>query len=358
MMGLRIVIGAGFIAINDGNQRIRSYSSKVCRITPAACKRTGYLLFPLERTTDSHLFNRTPRKRIALQKNKITIEAPPMAMSGNGLPMLLRMGSSMVMGGSAALTGNYTMLLTSVLFPFLSQKYTSDEKEKYEALRKEKYLEYLDRKKDEIEIEKQKEQSILRSNYPEISKVLSFPLNNRQHLWERRNIDDDFLLLRLGSGQRPLFAQLDYPEQRFNLVQDELETQMYNIAEEKYSLENVPVLINPIKYPVIGIAGNKQQTTRLLQIIISQVALLHSYDEVKIVFLHEEHEQENFEFVRYLPHIWDARLLGKLYLKCLAGNRSASTGSPANKSLRKRKWHISLKLIGRRFCLTPARFRK
>ena len=56
----------------------------------------------------------------------------------------------MVMGGSAALAGNFTMLLSSVLFPLLSSKYTDKARQDYEALRLTKYSEYLQMKQQEI----------------------------------------------------------------------------------------------------------------------------------------------------------------------------------------------------------------
>lgn len=305
IMGLKIVIGAGFIAMNDGNHRIKACSEKVHRITPAICKEKSYLVAPSPTEQQPKLFNRTPRRRNALTPKKTVIEAPPMAISGNGLPLLLRMGSSAVMGGSAALAGNYTMLLSSVLFPFLSQKYTEKEKKEYEERRHTKYSAYLDGKKREIECERAREEQILKSNYPEIAKFLDYATQNRSHLWERRPVDDDFLALRLGSGEQLMLGELEYPEQKFNLEHDDLEEQMYSMAEAKYVLKGVPVLLNTIKYNVIGLVGNKKNKIPFLRRLIAQIAVLHSYDEVKIVLLLEPTDLQEIEFASFLPHVWN-----------------------------------------------------
>lgn len=305
IMGLRIVIGAGFIAMNDGNSRIRACSDKLHRISPEYCKEKAYFIMPFDNQQQHALFNRTPRRRNALSPKKISVEAPPMSISGNGLPLLLRMGSSAVMGGSAALAGNYTMLLSSVLFPFLSQKYTEKEKKEYEERRHTKYSAYLDGKRREIECERAREEQILKSNYPEIAKFLDYATQNRSHLWERRPVDDDFLALRLGSGEQLMFGELEYPEQKFNLDQDDLEEQMYSMAEAKYVLKGVPVLLNTIKYNVIGLVGDKKNKIPFLRRLIAQIAVLHSYDEVKIVLLLEPADIQEMEFASFLPHVWN-----------------------------------------------------
>ncbi len=305
IMGLRIVIGAGFIAMNDGNLRIRACSDKLHRISPEYCKEKAYFIMPFDNQQQHTLFNRTPRRRNALSPQKISVEAPPMSISGNGLPLLLRMGSSAVMGGSAALAGNYTMLLSSVLFPFLSQKYTEKEKKEYEERRHAKYSAYLDGKRHEIECERTREEQILKSNYPEIAKFLDYAIQNRSHLWERRPVDDDFLALRLGSGEQLMLGELEYPEQKFNLDQDDLEEQMYSVAEAKYVLKGVPVLLNTIRYNVIGLVGDKKNKIPFLRQLIAQIAVLHSYDEVKIVLLLEPTDLQEMEFASFLPHVWN-----------------------------------------------------
>lgn len=120
-------------------------------------------------------------------------------MNGAHMPLMLRMGSSMVMGGSAALAGNYTTLLSSMLFPLLTQKYSDKEKKEYETKRVQRYTEYLQEKDREIDRQAERERDALEQNYPPLDQVLHYT-DDRTHLWERRNTDDDFLHLRIGNG--------------------------------------------------------------------------------------------------------------------------------------------------------------
>lgn len=146
-----------------------------------------------------NLFSRYPRRRLAFGDTAIDIDSPPMPLGKDGIPLIMRMGSSMIMGSTAALTGNVTMLASSILLPLLSQGYTKEQKEEYEKRRLEKYREYLALKKEEIQEEKEREEYVLRHNYPELSEVLGY-VYEKKKLWARTNSDDDFLDIRIGSG--------------------------------------------------------------------------------------------------------------------------------------------------------------
>ena len=72
------------------------------------------------------------------------------------------------------------------------------------------------KKEQEILEEKRKEEQVMKYNYPSINEVLEYT-NNKKRLWERRNIDDDFLNIRVGTGNIPLLAKYRYQEERFDL---------------------------------------------------------------------------------------------------------------------------------------------
>lgn len=301
ILGLRIIIGVGFIAINSGGDRV---TIKNGRLYPTELRDTPRISTSQKANVEECLFNRFPRRRLAFEPQKIEIEYPPMPMNGHNMPMLLRMGSSMVMGGSAAMMGNYTMLLTSVLFPVLNHKYTEKEKQEYETKRIELYTKYLSNIANEIKEEKEYEQRILGNNYPELTKVLSYTKDKRK-LWERRKVDDDFLSLRLGYGSIPLKGEVIYQKRRFELEEDVLENKMYALAEQKVSLENAPILSSLIENYVISITGSGINSIHYIEKLLMQLTVLHSYDEVKTVFLIEPDDYAILNYIRYLPHTWD-----------------------------------------------------
>ncbi|MCD7819598.1 MAG: type VII secretion protein EssC [Lachnospiraceae bacterium] len=304
IMGLRMILGSGFLSINDGNGRLEINEEKLLKVEDTG----GVLSFvlPDPERMRPQMFNRLPRKRLALKESKIEIESPPIAMNGEKIPLLMRMGSSMVMGGTAALTGNVSMLATSVLFPMLSQQYTKEDREAYEKRRLEKYHEYLDDKWQEIQEEKKREESALNSNYPRLAEVLRYA-ERKEKLWERRKTDDDFLTLRIGSGNIPLMAEKAYAKRRFDLEHDALLDEMYALAEQEVMLEQVPIMQDLKTDPIWGVLGPRETALYFVRSMVMRLSLLYSYDEVKLVFLAEPDEVKGMEFIRYLPHVWDDR---------------------------------------------------
>ena len=117
--------GLVFFSINDeiGGVVLSSKLRKVRRNDIALFKD-----FSPQVWDEEPLFNRLLRKRAPLSADPIIIEAPPMSLNNNGIPLVLRMGGSMVMGTTAMLAGHFTSILSSVLFPMLTQKYTEKQK--------------------------------------------------------------------------------------------------------------------------------------------------------------------------------------------------------------------------------------
>ena len=302
IMCARIIIGIGFISINVDENRIRIMSDKLKRVKSTDLM--GFLDVPHNEQEGIALFNRLPRRRTALEPSVIEIKAPPVSLNANDIPMLLRMGGPMVMSGASVLAGNFTMMISSVLFPVLTQRYTDKQRKEYEIRRNSKYKEYLNAKSVEIQKERGQERSILCANYPELSDVLKYA-ETGEKLWERRKTDDDFLSLRLGFGKLPLLAPLEYPPRDFDMNDDPLLEEMYTLAETPVYLERAPVMNSFVENFVCGVLGQRDIALSFVKGLIMQLAMLHSYDEVKLVFLSGSSVLGEMEFVRYLPHIWN-----------------------------------------------------
>lgn len=297
LMGPRIIVGTDFLSICSGDTKlyIKSSALSVMQLTTGggACSQRK-----------KELFNRSPRSRYSMEWPSITVDAPPMPMRSDKMPLVLRMGSSAVMGGRSIMMGSYSMALTSLVFPFLTQRYTEKERKEYEERRVARYSEYLEQKKQEIEQECRHEYQVLNANYPSVSSVLNYSDGGSSRLWERRNTDDDFLTLRIGSGTIPMQAELEYPKERFEMEQDTLEAQMYALTEQKYMIPKAPVMLSVLQDRVCGVVGDRPYVLAFVRGLAAQLIMTHSYDEVKCVLLLEPKELDTFNTIRYLPHTW------------------------------------------------------
>lgn len=300
IMGMYIIIGAGYIGINNANNRVQLTTPRIRPIN----NENDIEYFSYTSKGQEELFDRRPRKKFKVDKKEIEFEMPPMPMSANKTPLLLRMGNPLLMGGQAILTGNVLSAMTSLVLPTLTQGMTEKDRKEYEAMRDEKYHEYLDYLSQKIKNEISDEQKLLTEVYPQISDILRFSYD-KSRLWERRKFDEDFLDVRIGSGKIPMIATKKYPPKKFELERDSLVDEMYKVAEAPAFLNNAPILLSLKKDYVTSIIGEHQQAIKLIYNIIVQLALTHAYDEMKIVILCDQKDEKEFEFVKYLPHNWD-----------------------------------------------------
>ena len=303
LLSLRIVIGPNCLSINHGSKSVKVNGERLDNISLIHGGYSHYynqdVVCPSVR-----YFDRKPRKGPENFEHQIAIEAPPLSMERMQMPLMLRMGSSMVMGGAAALSGNFTTLISSVLFPLLSSKYSEKEQKEYEELRTKKYREYLAQKRTEIEQARTQERKTLNCQFPKVSDMVD-PTYIDEHLWERRPGDEDFLKLRVGTGEQELSTSIEYPDRQFQLEKDDLEEEMYQLAEHSWNVENVPILLSLSQNFVCGLSGAKDTRIAYIKQLLLQIVSLHSYDEVKVVCLLSKDDLKKIDDIRYLPHVWE-----------------------------------------------------
>ena len=300
IMGVFIVIGSSYIAINNADDRVVLTTPRVRPIQ----RQSDMLYAKAEGPTPQSFFDRKPRKKYQLSVEPIEIDMPPAPMSANKIPLALRLGSSAVMGGRSIVTGNYVSALTSLVFPALTQGITEKDRKDYEEKRTLRYREYLQAKEEEISQEISYEQRFLNEITPNLNQMLRFS-EDQDRLWERRKIDEDFLTVRLGRGDRPMVAEKQYPPKRFEMEPDFLLEEMYQLAEKPAILKNVPVSLSLREDWTVGIVGDHRKALYLVRNMIMALAVTHAYDDLKLALFVDREDAELFSFAKYLRHFWD-----------------------------------------------------
>lgn len=315
IMGLKIVVGKSFIAINnpDGkvaltNRLIKFVSQKV----EQSDEEVDYEL------SEEEFFYRSPRFKRDVETATFKIDSPPSSPISEEMPWVLVIGSSLAMGMmsmitliNAILNNQITsiimggsMLIGTLLLPMITKRYERNRKRKKEALRQKKYREYLDRIAVQIDEECQKQEAILNENYITIAECEDRIKNVRRNLWERGMGQNDFLRVRVGHGDGLLDAELHYQERHFQIDDDNLQEELYSLCEKPKALHNIPITYSIFDDYISGAVGSRAQIIAFAKGLIIQLAALYSYDEVKFVFLYDESERREFDFVKWLPHVW------------------------------------------------------
>lgn len=327
IMGLKIIVFYDFIMINNPDKLVTIKegifeTEAIQNLLEQTSKDDEYEFD--EDDIKPEYFYRSPRFKRDIETAKFKIDEPPENADNQRLPMALTIGPSLTMGLASLTTAAYSinnainskrldsympsivmsvsMLLGTLLWPLVTKAYERRVRKKVEKLRQTKYTEYIENIEKQIEEEKKKQEQILKENFATIDECEDRILKVRRTLWERGLWQNDFLKFRLGIGNLPLDAEIKYNEKRFSLKDDNLLKKMYDLCESPKILENVPITISIFNEYISGVIGDRKQVIELAKGLIFQIAALYSYDEVKMIFLYNEKEKDEFKFVKWLPH--------------------------------------------------------
>lgn len=323
IMGLVIIIGANYFAINNPESLVEINSTDVMNFIPQGVIPTDEMI----ELPEKKYFFRSPRFHREIEHQHIQIDAPPQPDKVDTVPIALMLGPAITMGMTSVMTaiisvnnviangGEITqalpmiimavgMLLGTVLWPILTKKYENKKKAENEHLRQVKYFDYLDEKRDEIkEVGKIQKDILIENNITPVECAQRIETASSK-LWERAVGQEDFLHVRLGTGTIPMDLEVEYQEKHFSMNDDNLQDAMIALGQEKKELENVPVSVSLTDNVTMGIYGNSMNTYSMLHTIVLQLVSLHSYDEVKIILLIDEEDDTQWDFVKFIPHFW------------------------------------------------------
>ncbi|MBE6759610.1 MAG: type VII secretion protein EssC [Ruminococcaceae bacterium] len=324
IVGLKIIIGKGFIAINNPDRMVRINGGGLLGFKQQEISdRTPSMKVEKKET----LFYRSPRFKRDIKTLEVSIDSPPSSPISEQLPILLTIGPAATMGlaslamattslinlfnGKSDLLNTLPMLVMAVamlcgtlLWPSIIRNYEKKKKDKKEALRQSKYKEYINSIKDELNNECSYQREILNENFVSTDVCLSRIKLVQRNLWERTVSHNDFLTLRLGRGNLPLDCDIKSQKRKFSLEEDSLLELQYRLHEQPQMLTDVPITLPLLEDNITGVIGKRADTVSFAKSLLFQLVALHSYDEVKVVVICNEAD-ESWKFVKWIPHLWN-----------------------------------------------------
>jgi len=327
ILGLTIIIGSNFIAINDPNNNVVLNSTIFKPYQPEVIDATWLDDLPQQQDYDIDYFYRTPRFKRELEQAKFTIDPPPQSPISEEMPLILAIGPSITMGMMAITTGafavmnamntgntimaipamvmSFSMLMGTILWPTLSRRYQKKNAHKKELVRQSKYKAYLSNIEKQIQAECAKQEAILRENSISITECVRRVAEKDISLWERSINQNDFLRLRVGTGDVNLLAEIKVPEEKFSLDEDALFIEAANIGSQSKKLHNIPILMSLFENNFTSVIGDRKNCIDFANGLIVQLTALYGYDDVKAVFIYDEIEKSEFGYAKWLPHVWN-----------------------------------------------------
>lgn len=273
-------------------------------------------------------FQRPPRFKREIEEKVFTIDAPTQKEKQEEMPLIFSIAPMLTMGmmsmvtgltalqkvlsGESTLKAQFTSLLMSacmliamIVFPFIQKIYNRNQKEKREARRRDKYKLYIDRKQKEIEQEVNYQKSVILENNLPMESVRDIILKKSRNLWERKIEHSDFLEFRLGMGIRKAGIKIKYPEEHFNVDEDDLKDLITVVVDNNREIENVPISLNFRTNNKIGLIGNRNVINIFFDNLMLQVMAYHGYDMLRVVILTNDANKPYWEKYKSLPYLWN-----------------------------------------------------
>ena len=318
VLGLKIIWLGNMIAIN-----VPLDDCVVSHLKPVDDVETG----SDEPPAADEYYSRSPRRMPKLNDEEIEIDAPPAPSDDRRRPLWLAVGPALTMvlpmalgifvsasamppadgginpmmlmgiftAGGAAIVGGFWALTN-----YRHQKKTEEERERN---RQQRYSEYLDRMEREISEKHAQNRTTLCEAYPHVSECMRWVVMKDRHIWERNINHNDFLTIRVGMGSMLSSNPIKVPKERFSLVDDALAERPFDIGKKYEMIHNVPICLSLFEHQLIGIIGdNRNISLDTARIFAAQISLVHSYTDVKMVFIVPPNE--DWGFAKWLPHVW------------------------------------------------------
>ncbi len=273
----------------------------------------GLTYYDEQQKNDYPKFNRNTRVKFVVDDEKIQVLDPPAKPQKPKNNILSRLLPSLIMvvAGLAMAAFSPFMLVSSgigVVTAVISliqgkKDFKTNSKERIE-----KYNKYIENKKAEIEKDRNDEKEVLEKIYNDENTLMNRFFSFSGDLFDRMPEDEDFLCVRLGTGDVKAKKEIDYKKQEKLEVEDDLQIIPENLSKEYEYIHLAPIVCNFKDSNAIGIIGLNQYRFELMKTIIIDLCARQFPADLNLFFVCEEQHRNKIHWLRMLPHVYNEDL--------------------------------------------------
>ena len=286
-----------------------------------------YEIKDIDLYTENDYYSKSPRLRRQITTKEVKLSNPPSTQEQK-TSMFMIIGPMFTMGlvsivtlsitiqnivnKKATLSGSITqilmsisMILSTILWPTITQWYTRKSSKKAKQRNILKYRKYLERKDKELQDESTNQKVILKENLLSTDECINLIEHKSMGFWSKRSDQNDFLVARLGTGSVPLDIKFSYNEEEFSLESNELKDEAEKLREKYKLIENVPIGYSFYKNKITAIMGNKNKSYDFINCIVLQMLSFYNYEDLKFVIVTNKDNEYRWDYFKYLNHTFN-----------------------------------------------------
>lgn len=259
-------------------------------------------------------FNRNTRVKTIVSDEKIEILDPPakpQKPKNNLFMRLLPSIGMLVAAGVMAYFGGAMIIMSAIsagmaiFTTVMSIKEGNKEYKESSLERVEKYTAYIKKKREEIEQARQDELEEMEIVYISQEKEKERITEFSAELFDRNKGDEDYLCIRLGSGDIESKRKVNYKRQERLEIEDELQQIPEQIYEEYKYVHDAPIVCDLKEINALGIIGAEENRYELFRNLVIDIAVRHFFSDVKLFFVVNHGNREKVQWLRLLPHVYN-----------------------------------------------------
>ena len=323
IMGLRILILGGNIYVNNPNSLVTFLSSKFSQpqLNLVYQDYKANSDFYKDFYDEKDYFYKTPVFQNALEEFKTTVASPPQKNTSKPMPVFMQVipsalmsVSSMYMGYKAfsniatkqgsmeenmlSIVTCVTMLIGSILWPFVESFYEKITNFAAEKKRVSRYSKYLRKKEDVFADAVQKQKAVLIERYLSLPECKEAIYNKNPNLFSRNYDSDYFLSVRLGVGDVLLYSDVSFGKEEYTEVDDKLVDKAADLVNRYKYLKDSPYSISLYEKNILAFIGPDELKNNYLNAILLQLATYHVFTELKLVILTDNAAPTVFSYLK------------------------------------------------------------
>lgn len=311
---LQVYGDAASIAVHQPEQRTRSSEKQARNTGKRSDPPRAYPCF----TRSPRLLRETSRANLEIEAAPSIGGTPEINWVSVLLPVMGTLAASLILTlftGGLGMLFSIPMMLTGVLVTVYNHRSQKKKYSQREGLLQSKYQQYIRGCEEQLEEIARSQRETALYSAPAPADCLRMARQVERRLWERTAGDQDFLSMRVGLGEEPLNADVRTPKVGFVLEEETFTHTPQQLVERYKTVTGIPVLCDLLRYPSLGILGDRTQACAAARTLLVQAATHHGYDEVKVVALFPQEELEQWKWLRWLPHTYN-ETRSQRYLAC------------------------------------------
>ncbi|SEM28657.1 DNA segregation ATPase FtsK/SpoIIIE, S-DNA-T family [Butyrivibrio sp. ob235] len=328
IIGLKIIFLGSTLAINNPKEACQVNGIKEINITTTGGGDDNF------EEEEEKYFLRTPRKLEVLDTETITLEKCPPKQKQEKQPLLLTIGPSftmiipMALGATLAMGDGFAgagvvmsagAAVVGAIWAIVNTRYQDKVYRQAEMARVKNFENYTVEMQGVIKDKMEYNSAVLARTYPSVNEAADIGIGETSRLWEKSWVHDDFLDVRLGTGDIPSFNKIETSKEQAMQEHDPLNKRTEDIKLAMAELKGVPVSLSLYKNRFVGIVSpDRPSAIAIARTMTVQIASAHPYTDVRMCMVFPSKERDNWNYMRFLPHIWSPD--GKLRLMCCDKN--------------------------------------